>query len=241
MSIRTKLIQAVIDVNEKLIFYPQLRKFYTPLIKNGAITVFDVGSNKGQSIEFFLSINSGARIFAFEPNRKLYDKLTKKYSDNNNIKLFNCGVSSRKGMLMFQENVLDETSTFEPLNYDSEYLIKKAKVLGVDKKELIVSTYEVEVTTLSDVLAGHPGLHVDVLKIDVEGHELQVLLGLFSEPGSKIPVRFLQLESHKDDMYLNSGQEKIAGLLADHGFVEVAKFKHGFGDFYEIIYENKRK
>jgi hypothetical protein len=84
----------------------------------------------------------------------------------------------------------------------------------------------------------------DVLKIDVEGHELQSLQGLFNNSidiGSKtIPVRFIQIESHNDDMYVNRNQQQqIDKLLAENNFEAAAKIKHGFGDFYEIIYENK--
>ena len=79
----------------------------------------------------------------------------------------------------------------------------------------------------------------DVLKIDVEGHELQVLEGLFSN-GIQFKIRLIQLESHNDDMYLsNSKHGDIDQLLNKNGYFEIAKIKHGFGDFAEIIYENK--
>ena len=78
-----------------------------------------------------------------------------------------------------------------------------------------------------------------MLKIDVEGHELQVLEGLFSN-GNQFKIRLIQLESHNDDMYLsNSKHEDIDQLLNKNGYLEIAKIKHGFGDFAEIIYENK--
>jgi len=240
MSIRARIIQIVIDINEKIIFYPQLRKFYLSHLKKDSISVIDVGTNKGQSIDFFRKINSRARLFGFEPNKKLFSQLKIKYGNNTSVVLFNLGVSSKKGKLVFHENILDETSTFEELNFDSEYLKRKAKILGVDGRGLIVDSYEVEVTTLQDFLSSQKGTFFDVLKIDVEGHELEALKGLFTVPGQKYPIRFIQLESHNDDMYVNNKQEEeIKTLLDKNGYAPVAKFKHGFGDFYEIIYENK--
>jgi FkbM family methyltransferase len=239
MSLRTRLIQIMIDVNERIVFYPALRKFYTAALKGKAIKVIDVGSNKGQSIEFFKSITDQIEIYGFEPNKKLFTKLADKYKTFKNIHLFNLGISSTNGKLVFHENVLDETSTFEQLNFDSEYLIKKAKILGVKKDQLIVDSYEVNVTTLDDFLKKHPNVLFDVLKIDVEGHELQALKGLFTGTLKNHPVRFIQLESHNDDMYLHKSAADIIGLLTENGFHEVAKLKHGFGDFFEIIYENK--
>jgi FkbM family methyltransferase len=155
--------------------------------------------------------------------------------------LNNLGVSNTNGELEFNENILDETSTFESLNLDSKYLEKKAKVLGVTKESIIVDKYKVAVVTLSEFLKSNENSSFDVLKIDVEGHELQVLEGLFSN-GNQIKIRLIQLESHNDDMYLsNSKHGDIDQLLNKNGYFEIAKIKHGFGDFAEIIYEYKNK
>lgn len=240
MFTRTEVIQKLIHFNEKLIFYPKLKKFYSQHIKDKAVSIIDVGSNKGQSIDFFSGINKNAIIFGFEPNKKLYAGLQKKYSGNANISLINKGISNKEGSLVFHENIMDETSTFENLNYKSDYLKKKAKVLGVSADKIIVDSYEVEVTTLQNFISLHGQTFFEVLKIDVEGHELQSLEGLFMNNTGSLPVRFIQIESHNDDMYQNNDQKhKIDELLQANNFVQVAKIRHGFGDFHEIIYENK--
>jgi FkbM family methyltransferase len=242
MNFRTRLIQTVVEINEGLIFYPKLKKFYTDKFSTQSSKtpiIIDVGSNKGQSIDFFLKINPLCQIFGFEPNTSLFKKLQEKYKNNPKITVNNLGVSSKKGKLIFQENIMDETSTFEPLNYDSEYLKKKAAVLGVSAENIIVDRYEVEVTTLQSFLNEHSDSFIDVLKIDVEGHEYDCLLGLFNTSLKQYPIRFIQLESHNDDMYLsNKNHLGIENLLKTNGFEEAHKIKHGFGDFYEIIYEN---
>jgi FkbM family methyltransferase len=241
MKLRTKIIQSLIHINEAIFFYPKLKKFYKDNLKNASVSILDVGANKGQSIDFFLGINPNAKITAFEPNKKLYHLLGEKYMNNGNIILNNLGVSNFNGELEFNENILDETSTFESLNLDSKYLEKKAKVLGVTKEAIIVDKYKVAVITLSEFLKSNENSSFDVLKIDVEGHELQVLEGLFSN-GSQFNIRLIQLESHNDDMYLrNSKHEDIDQILNKNGYFEITKIKHGFGDFAEIIYENKNK
>ena len=241
MKLRTKIIQSLIHINEAVFFYPKLKKFYKENLKNASVSILDVGANKGQSIDFFLGINPNAKITAFEPNKKLFQFLQEKYHSNANINLNNLGVSNTNGELEFNENILDETSTFESLNLDSKYLEKKAKVLGVTKESIIVDKYKVAVVTLSEYLKLNDNSFFDVLKIDVEGHELQVLEGLFSN-GNQIKIRLIQLESHNDDMYLsNSKHGDIDQLLNKNGYFEIAKIKHGFGDFAEIIYEYKNK
>ncbi|MGC4040934.1 MAG: FkbM family methyltransferase [Flavobacterium sp.] len=204
MSLRTQIIQKLVHINEAIFFYPKLKKFYTENLKKEKINILDVGANKGQSIDFFLKINPKAGFDAFEPNKKLFIYLQNKYKASDKIRLHNSGVSNIKGELVFHENILDETSTFEELNLDSKYLEKKAKVLGVTKENIIVDSYKVPVIRLVDFLKENPKEY-DVLKIDVEGHELQCLQGLFEEEAF-LPIRFIQLESHNDDMYLSNNQ-----------------------------------
>lgn len=241
MNLRTKAIQKLVHINEAIFFYPKLKKFYDENLKKTEINIIDVGANKGQSIEFFLKMYPNVKIYSFEPNHKLYNNLVEKYQSNKNIKLHNFGVSNTKGELIFHENILDETSTFEELNFDSKYLKKKAKLLGVKKENIIVDKYKVEVIQLTDFLRNNPNKFFDVLKIDVEGHELQCLQGLFNEELKSIPIRYIQLESHNDDMYLsNNFHNEIEEILNKHHFYKIAEIKHGFGDFAEIIYENKK-
>lgn len=238
---RTQIIQKLLHFNERIFFYPKLNKFYKEKLNKGQINILDVGANKGQSIDFFLKINPCNEIDAFEPNKKLFVYLQYKYKGLNNVRLHNLGVSDIKGEMIFNENILDETSTFEELNLTSNYLEKKAKVLGVKKENIIVEKYKVDVIRLSDFLLGNTHKKYDVLKIDVEGHEFQCLKGLFSNDLKMLPVRLIQLESHNDDMYLSNNQHKdIEELLNKNSFEKVAEIKHGFGDFVELIFENKR-
>ncbi len=242
MNIRTQIIQKLVHINEAIFFYPKLKRFYAENLKKENINIIDVGANKGQSIDFFLKINPNAAFDSFEPNKKLFVYLQNKYQTKENIKLHNFGASNIKGELVFHENILDETSTFEELNLDSKYLEKKAKVLGVTKENIIVDNYKVEVIRLIDFLKENPNKEFDVLKIDVEGHELQCLQGLFVNSNEVLPIRFIQLESHNDDMYLiNNQHQDIESILNKNGFEKAAEIKHGFGDFAEIIYENTKK
>lgn len=238
-KLRTQIIQFLIDLNEKVVFYPKLKKVYSEVL-NGTFkaVVLDIGTNKGQSIEFFSQFDQVSRIFGFEPNPSLYKRLVLSYGGNNKVEIANLGVSSKNGKMIFYENLLDETSSFEELNYDSIYLKKKAKVLGVSPSDIITNQYEVEVIKINDFILNQNLTTVDVIKIDVEGHELHVLNGLFENKGS-YQINYIQIESHEDDMYKNRNDfQSIPKILHENGFVEFKKIKHGFGDFYEVVYKN---
>ena len=82
MNIRTRLIQKLVHINEAIFFYPKLKRFYAENLKKENINIIDVGANKGQSIDFFLKINSNAAFDSFEPNKKLFVYLQNKYKTN---------------------------------------------------------------------------------------------------------------------------------------------------------------
>lgn len=234
MGIRVKIIQALLDIHERIFFYPKLRAFYQKQKENHQPTILDVGANKGQSIDFFLSLFPNARIFAFEPNPILFQKLQQKYRGKSLIHLVNKGVSNQNGQLELKETVTDETSTFEDLNYESKYLERKTKILGVNKNQLVRKSYWVDVIRLSDFIQEQGITDIHILKIDTEGHEYNCLEGLFS---GDIPlINFIQLEHHNDDMYLQAKGQSPEKLLEEKGFASFEVIGHGFGNLDERIY-----
>ncbi len=232
---RIWLIQKIIAINEYLLFYPKIKKIYSEIKLKEAPIIIDVGANKGQSIDFFLSIYPSATIHAFEPNKTLFQILNIKYKQNQNINIYNEGVSAKDGDLRFNVNVLDETSTFEEINKESVYLKKKAKILGKNPDNLITETYSIPVTTLSSFFSKNNIKIVDIIKIDVEGHELSVIKGLFTS-GLTSKINYIQIENHKDDMY-SLKYEQIEEIIKQNNMHLFKKIKHGFGQLDEIIFK----
>ena len=76
--------------------------------------------------------------------------------------------------------------------------------------------------------------NIDVLKIDVGGHEYEVLKEPFIR-SLTTKIKYVQIESQKNDAYPNKTKE-INKLLALNNFVMLKSIKHGFGDFDELIY-----
>ncbi len=231
-----RTIAQVIWFNEAISFYPKLKSFYRS--QAGQIDrpplILDIGANRGQSIHFFRQLFADAIVHSFEPNIRLFKKMQQWFENEKDIFLYNKGVSNKNGQLTFYENVLDETSSFEPTNPDSDYLKKKSRVLLVKPGNINKAKYEVAVTTLDEFVAVNNIQTIDILKVDVEGHEWEVLQGA-SETLSAKKVRLLQLEEHADDQYQNEGKN-TRNLLRQLGYVELHRIKHGFGNFFEVIY-----
>jgi FkbM family methyltransferase len=166
----------------------------------------------------------------------LYKKLIKKYQTNKNIFIYNLGISDINGQLELFKTVTDEISTFEKLNYSSNYLQMKANVLGVKKEEIIKNKYFVDVIRLDDFILKMKINKIHILKIYTEGHKLKCLKGLFTNDGYEI--NHIQIENHNDDMYMTVElKNDIPLLLKSKGFSKCTIVKHGFGDLDECIYE----
>ena len=79
---------------------------------------------------------------------------------------------------------------------------------------------------------------VDLLKIDTEGHELEVLKGL----GKKIQkVKYILIEFHNDLIYQKYNPKKIHKYLIRNNFSLKTKFKFPFTTWEDRIYFNRNE
>ena len=78
---------------------------------------------------------------------------------------------------------------------------------------------------------------IDFMKIDTEGFEYNILLGL--EENIK-KVEFILFEHHYDNMIIkNYNFSDIHKLLSNNGFQKIFKTKMPFRKSFDYIYENK--
>jgi FkbM family methyltransferase len=228
------LISYSLGINEKIFFYSKLRKFYLSNdIKNPII--FDIGANKGQSIDFFRGVFKKSLIYAFEPSSEIFKKLNK-YKEDRNIIRCNYGLSSKDGTKKFYECIHDEVSSFEKPNIKSQYFKFKSKILLKNPKEMFFES-SVTVKKIDDVIEKYKIKKIDICKIDVEGHEVEVLIGAKKTLQKKI-IKLFQIEVHKDDQYKISGED-IDKLLKKYSYSKIYEFKHGHGNFFDVIYSIK--
>ena len=102
--------------------------------------------------------------------------------------------------------------------------------------ENYLKTIDVNVNTLSNYLSEKNIGHIDLIKIDTEGSELNVLLGLNSLINN---VKLVFFEHHYDDMVKkNYTFSEINNFLIVNNFKKLFKIKMPFRKSFEYIYVN---
>ncbi len=129
---------------------------------------FDIGANKGQTIELLQSIFKQPVIHAFEPASATFTTL-KNQETGTGVYLHQLAFGERVGLAEFRNYQQSELSSFLPMNRD--------KAENIFAEEAVVSVESVRVETLDNFCTMHQIDHIDLLKIDTQGFELPVLRG----------------------------------------------------------------
>ncbi len=219
-------------------------------VKDGN-TVFDVGANIGVFGVRMLQRGSKVKVFAFEPIPDIFEVLTansKKYDSKRLIPL-NCGLSDTKGEATFTYYPhAPALSTSKPEMWDDDPNMFKNAVEGSMKnapKEMWYAKFvpsflsgimakflrsggkefTCQLRTISSVIDEYKVDKIDLLKIDCEGAELSVLLGL--EDRHWPLVQQMVVEVHNTEGRLDT----IKAMCLKHGITNlIAQHESGFED-----------
>jgi FkbM family methyltransferase len=238
-----KIFIKFLSIIIELIDYPNKKKiifFLKNELKNEKLSIIDIGSHKGETIDLFLKNFNVGEIFAFEPNIKLFKFLKKKHYDFKKIRLFNFGVGMNEGNLDLNIMIDSASSTFNSINLESNYYKRKKNIITFlsDKNNLLENKQQISIVTLSKFISDNKINKVDILKIDTEGFEFNILKGINSIDFEKF--KYIYFEHHYDLM-INKGYNfsDINNLLIKQNFKRKFKIKMKFRKSFEYIYENK--
>ena len=138
-------------------------------------TAIDIGSNIGNhAIEFAKYFK---KVICYEPNQRAYDLLATNTKHLKNVEVFNWGIGSKEEFLQLQENINNIGGSSAKYQIDAKNIVN------------------IEIKPLDNFLDSFK--KVMLLKIDVEGMEIDVLRG-----AEKIITKFYPLicfEQHKTD------------------------------------------
>ena len=127
---------------------------------SGRDVVFDVGANDGRTILRLNDPLSRPRIFAFEPVSSTYRKLVERTSHLPNVRTFPVALGAKRGREDIYLSKIRAMSSFSPAWTATADGVERVDVLSVDE---VMSDLQIEL--------------IHFLKIDTEGHELEVLKG----------------------------------------------------------------
>lgn len=133
-------------------------------IKEGV--VLDVGANVGRYATQIKKFNQNLNIYAFEPHPVTYEKLIGNV-ERLDINTYNVGVGAAEGSLTLYDYADKDGSSHASLYKEVIEKIHKGQTIP----------HEVRMIALDAFAAEHGIKRVGLLKIDTEGHELEVLKG----------------------------------------------------------------
>jgi FkbM family methyltransferase len=148
-----------------------------PLKAAQAPLIIDVGANAGVFMHLAFSVNPGARVVAVEPQPELV-KLLEEYARQHRrqVQCVPAACSNREGTATL---FFDHTGDLRA-SLDANFSVEKRKIT-------------VPVTTLDRIA---PKEDIFLIKIDAEGHDLEVLQGA---EGTLARTQFVMLECHKPE------------------------------------------
>jgi len=192
-----------IDPNAEESFFVRQKEILSRLGIKESPNVFDVGGNIGQSIDAYRKLFPGAAITTFEPLPDCFSTLRQNYGSLSGVSLENLALSKKKGTMPFYSTKCRAASSLLP---PDEVVQKKSPKGNYDYDQITVN-----VDTLDDYFLSKKSGIIDILKIDVQGAELDVLIGA-KKLLAENKIRFMYVEVIFADNY--KGQCDVFALAA---------------------------
>ena len=199
----------------KISGHPALIKFNNKLLISNDPICLDLGACIGNFTTQLINIKNGrGYYYLYEPNKELYktlNNLNYKY----NIEVYNKAISFKNGVERF-------------------YIgnIKKSSSLIKTHRNLSEEYYDVETITLGDILK--PFDKVDIVKMDIEGSEVEVLLSTDIDELNKINQLLVEFHLNKNVGYEESDIEKVEEHLKKSDLIKI------YDEGNDVIFINKR-
>ena len=163
------------------------------LYKKKDVIIFDIGANKGQSINRFNKVFKNSIFFCFEPTKRLFELLKTKFLKNEKINIYNFGISNKKEKIKFFDYKYSPINSFVPVDKETKFYKSRKKILNSSDDEDFIDSYHVEVNSLDEISKDLNVNDIDILKIDTQGFEDKVLEGCSNLLENK-KIKVIELE-----------------------------------------------
>lgn len=179
--------------------------------------IIDVGANRGQ---FTLACRLAMRpvpILAFEPIPKEAETFSAIHGHDNSIVLVRCALGEVRSEQTLHVSHSPDSSSLLPIGSRQTQMFPKTAEAG---------TITVPVQMLDDSLPLMAGRQRQLLKLDVQGYELNVLKG---SPRTLAACRYVYAECSEVALYDGQAlRPDVTRFLSDYGFRESASYNRQF-------------
>jgi len=190
--------------------------------------IFDVGANNGDVAQEFLEAFPSARLVAFEPFTGCYESLKTLFANQTNIRVENIAlgeVPSTGKINLYSGNNMN--SLLEMESSPVEAFKGTFTKLGAQ-----VGTAPVKIETIDNFCRQNGFEHVDLLKIDTQGFDLNVLKGA-SLTLKNHSITVILIEINFIPMYKGQASFlEIHAYLDSFGYRLVGLYNHSRHDGY---------
>ena len=202
-------------------------------LKNHKIDlVIDVGAHKGEFLINIIPHVPFKKAYTFEPQLDVFSILKKKLNNDERIKHNNLALSEIIEKKKITINKLTSTSSLSEFDNSSIFLKIKNFLLRQKNEEL--NSYEVTTTTIDNYFE-ELDLSNSLLKIDVEGYELNVLKG---SKNTIKKIKFVLIENQLFNIYKNNNEKDWHDYLMKNKFTLIKKFRFPLLHFEDRLYKN---
>ncbi|MBI1836278.1 MAG: FkbM family methyltransferase [Flavobacteriia bacterium] len=192
---------------------------------NPKTTIIDIGANNGLYCYYFQEILKCKEIHAFEPIPSLFNKLNRWFK---NIYLYKIAISDEKKITKLKIPYINS------VKYETRAKLDDLIEEGENKcKEIVIQT-----NTLDNIFDNHNS-KIGFIKIDIEGHELNAILGAKKLLLKHAPILMIEIEKrHHSENF-----EKTINLICQIGyecyfFNLILKQLIPFSEYNVEIYQN---
>ncbi len=182
-------------------------------------TILDVGANKGQFSLLVKYLFPNTKIIAFEPlenEAKIFNKI---FSNDKFVTLYNIAIGQSTSEGIFHISARNDSSSLLPISE------KQIKIFPGTKE---VKTERISIVPLSKKINASVFKHPTLMKIDVQGFELEVLKGSIDILNS---IDFILIEVSFIELY--TGQ-----ALSNDIIVFLLSHKYQLIGVYNMTYNN---
>lgn len=188
-------------------------------------TIIDVGANGGQFAKACAEFFKDATIYSFEPLPEQFENLLSLKTKFKKIELYNMALGNESGEIQFNKNEYGHISSVLEVNPNNKHGAYKKS----ESKKI-----KVRIEKLDNIIKQDFCVYPTLLKLDVQGYELEVLKG--SKTMLIQSIDYIVLEVNLESLYTEQPSfTKLNNFLNENKFELDGMLDFNLGNDFKYI------